>query len=89
MISDTLGYYGDNGYWARKGYSQLLLLINPSVIDLQDTLQTLQFAVNTGKVRRRVGLWGEVAGISRAHTILIHNDGQQHSIHVSNCSCIA
>ena len=38
MISDTLGYYGDNGYYAIKGYSQLLLLINPSVIDLQDTL---------------------------------------------------
>ena len=31
IVSDTLGY----------GYSQLLVLINPSVIDLQDTLQTL------------------------------------------------
>ena len=33
IVSDTLGY--------EEGYSQLLVLINPSVIDLQDTLQTL------------------------------------------------
>jgi len=66
IISDTVGH--------KHGYSQLLVLINPSVIDLQDTLQTLQFAVNTGKVRRRVGLWGEVVGITRAHTILILNN---------------
>ena len=81
IVSDTLGH--------EKGYSQLLVLINPSVIDLQDTLQTLQFAVNTGKVRRRVGLWGEVVGITRAHTILINNNEEQLSIHVSDISCIA
>jgi hypothetical protein len=33
IISDTLGFV--------DGYSQLLVLINPSVVDLQDTLQTL------------------------------------------------
>ena len=67
IISDTLGY--------QVGYSQLLVLINPSMIDLQDTLHTLQFAVNTGKVRRKVCAWGEVVGITKPHKILFTKNG--------------
>jgi hypothetical protein len=67
IISDTLGHY--------DGYTQLLVLINPSMIDLQDTLQTLQCAVLTGKARRKVCAWGEVIGITRPHKILLTKNG--------------
>ena len=67
IISDSLGY--------QIGYSQLLVLINPSMIDLQDTLHTLQFAVNTGKARRKVCAWGEIVGITRPHKIVFTKNG--------------
>ena len=51
----------------------LLMLINPSMYDLQDTLNTLQFGVKTGKIRAHQGLWGEVVGITRQHRLLIKN----------------
>jgi hypothetical protein len=51
----------------------LLMLINPSMYDLQDTLNTLQFGVKTGKIRAHQGLWGEVIGITRKHRLRIKN----------------
>jgi hypothetical protein len=68
IISDTLDA-------PILGYSQLLVLINPSIIDLQDTLHTLQFAVNTDKARRKICAWGEVVGITRPHKILFTKNG--------------
>jgi hypothetical protein len=67
----------------------LLMLINPSMYDLQDTLNTLQFGVKTGKIRAHKGLWGEVVGITRQHRLLIKNNGNDLIVEKSDCKFIA
>lgn len=81
IVSDTLG-------WGNSR-SELLVLINPSMFDLQDTLNTLQFAVNTGKSRVHQGLWGEVVGITKKHRLLIQNNGKDLYVYKSDFSFLA
>jgi len=80
-ISDTLGY--------KRSRSMLLMLINPSMYDLQDTLNTLQFGVKTGKIRAHQGLWGEVVGITRQHRLLIKNNTKDLLVVKSDSTFIA
>ena len=45
--------------------------MSPSIYDLQDTLNTMKFAKNSGKVRSMTGLKQELDGLRRQHTLLV------------------
>ena len=45
--------------------------MSPSIYDLQDSLNSMKFAKNSGKVRSMTGLKQELDGLRRQHTLLV------------------
>ena len=87
-ISDTLGR---RDAYIETDYSKSMIMacLAPSIFDYQHTIDTMDFTVNTGKVRTIVGPKNELDGLRKQHILHVQTQTKNQTIPVTRSKLIA